>query len=59
MRFVNLGIILGQPDVCNYLGAKDGESVLAYIVYRVIYDVDDAIAAVTVLNVGHRRNVYR
>ena len=31
MRFVNLGIILGQPDVCNHLGAKDGESVLAYI----------------------------
>lgn len=27
--------------------------------YRVIYEVDDASASVTVLHVGHRRDVYR
>ncbi len=27
--------------------------------YRVIYEVDDASASVTVLHIGHRRDVYR
>jgi mRNA interferase RelE/StbE len=27
--------------------------------YRVIYEIDDAIRIVTVLDVGHRRDVYR
>lgn len=28
-------------------------------VYRVIYAIDDAIRVVTVVDVGHRRDVYR
>jgi mRNA interferase RelE/StbE len=27
--------------------------------YRVIYEIDDAARAVTVLHIGHRRDVYR
>ena len=27
--------------------------------YRVIYEIDDTLRAITVLHVGHRRDVYR
>jgi mRNA interferase RelE/StbE len=27
--------------------------------YRVVYEVDDSVRSVTVLNVGHRREIYR
>ena len=27
--------------------------------YRVIYEIEDAILTITVLNVGHRRKIYR
>ncbi len=52
---------LGQnprPLGCLRLTGRDGWRIRIGI-YRVIYEVDDAIAAVTVLNVGHRRDVYR
>ena len=52
---------LGQnprPQGCLRLTGRDGWRIRVGN-YRVIYDVDDAIAAVTVLNVGHRRDVYR
>lgn len=47
-----------RPTGCLRLTGRDGLRIRVGV-YRVIYDVDDAIAAVTVLNVGHRRNVYR
>ncbi len=52
---------LGQnprPPGCLRLTGRDGWRIRVGI-YRVIYEVDDALAAVTVLNVGHRRDVYR
>ncbi len=52
---------LGQnprPPGCLRLTGRDGWRIRVGI-YRVIYGVDDAIAAVTVLNVGYRRDVYR
>ena len=27
--------------------------------YRVIYEIDDAVRSVTILNLGHRREIYR
>ena len=47
-----------RPAGCLHLSGREGWRIRVGV-YRVIYDVDDAIAAVTVLNVGHRRNVYR
>lgn len=47
-----------RPLGCIRLTGRDGWRISVGI-YRVIYDVDDALAAVTVLNVGHRRDVYR
>ena len=47
-----------RPAGCLQLSGREGWRIRVGV-YRVIYDVDDAIAAVTVLNVGHRRNAYR
>ena len=47
-----------RPPGCLRLTGREGWRIRVGI-YRVIYDVDDALAAVTVLNVGHRRDIYR
>ena len=47
-----------RPPGCQRLTGREGWRIRVGM-YRVIYDVDDALAAVTVLNVGHRRDVYR
>jgi mRNA interferase RelE/StbE len=52
---------LGQdprPGGCRKLTARDGWRI-AVGDYRVIYEIDDAQQVVTVVHVGHRRDVYR
>jgi mRNA interferase RelE/StbE len=52
---------LGQdprPAGCRKLTGRDGWRI-AVDEYRVIYEIDDAQQLVTVLHVGHRRDVYR
>jgi mRNA interferase RelE/StbE len=47
-----------RPHGCHKLTARDGWRIRVGN-YRVIYDIDDKNKAVTVLHVGHRRDVYR
>ena len=47
-----------RPPVCLKLTGRDGWR-LRVEEFRVIYEIDDAHRLVTVLNVGHRRDVYR
>jgi mRNA interferase RelE/StbE len=47
-----------RPPGCRKLTARDGWRI-AVAEYRVIYDIDDTQQTVTVLHVGHRRDVYR
>jgi mRNA interferase RelE/StbE len=43
---------------CQKLKGRDGWGIRVGN-YRIAYDIDDAARAVTVVNVGHRREVYR
>jgi len=47
-----------RPPRCLKLAGRDGWR-LRVGEFRVIYEIDDAHRLVTVLNVGHRRDVYR
>jgi len=47
-----------RPSGCRKLTARDGWRV-SIGDYRVIYEIDDTQQLVTVLHVGHRRDVYR
>ena len=47
-----------RPVGCRKLTGRDGWR-LRIGDYRVIYEVDDSERMVTVLHVGHRRDVYR
>jgi mRNA interferase RelE/StbE len=47
-----------RPHGCQKLTAREGWRVRVGN-YRVIYDIDDKRKTVTVLHVGHRRDVYR
>jgi mRNA interferase RelE/StbE len=47
-----------RPPGCRKLTARDGWR-LSIGHYRVIYDIDDGQQVVTILHVGHRRDVYR
>ena len=47
-----------RPRGCLRLTGRDGWR-LRVGVYRVVYDIDDAQADIVVLDVGHRRDVYR
>jgi mRNA interferase RelE/StbE len=48
------------PDLpgCKNLTGRDGWRIRAGD-YRVIYEIDDAGQTVTVLHVGHRRDIYK
>lgn len=46
-----------RPSGCRKLVGRDGWRIRSGD-YRVIYDIDDASRVVTVLHVGHRRDVY-
>ena len=47
-----------RPPGCIRLTGRDGWRIRVGA-YRVIYEIDDAATTVTVLHVGHRRDVYR
>ncbi len=46
-----------RPHGCRKLVGRDGWRIRVGN-YRIIYEVDDAANIVTVLHVGHRRDVY-
>ena len=47
-----------RPSGCRKLSGRAGWRIRVGD-YRVIYEVDDSAAEVTVLHIGHRRDVYR
>lgn len=47
-----------RPAGCQKLTGREGWRIRAGD-YRVIYEIDDAQRIVTVLHVGHRRDIYR
>ena len=47
-----------RPSGCRRLTGREGWRIRVGD-YRVIYEIDDAERTVTVLHVGHRRDVYR
>lgn len=47
-----------RPSGCEKLASRDGWR-LRVGNYRVIYETDDPARTVTVMHVGHRRDVYR
>jgi mRNA interferase RelE/StbE len=47
-----------RPTDCRKLTGRDGWRMRVGN-YRVIYEIDDAARSVTILNVGHRREIYR
>ena len=58
--FATMEILTKNPLVGKQLEGKyKGLRVLRAWPYRIIYAVDDEIITVTVVKVGHRKNVYR
>lgn len=47
-----------RPSECRKLTGREGWRVRVGA-YRVIYEIDDELKRLTVLHVGHRRDVYR
>jgi len=47
-----------RPHGCTKLAGRDGWRIRLGN-YRIIYEIDDKSRTVTVLHVGHRRDVYR
>jgi mRNA interferase RelE/StbE len=47
-----------RPAGCKKLTGRDGWRICAGD-YRVIYEIDDTAQKVTILHVGHRRDVYK
>ena len=47
-----------RPRGCRKLAGREGWRVRVSD-YRIIYEIDDAARIVTVLDVGHRRDIYR
>ncbi len=47
-----------RPTGCQKLAGREGWRIRAGD-YRVVYEIDDAQQIVTVLHVGHRRDIYR
>lgn len=47
-----------RPVNCKKLTGRDGWRLRGGN-YRVVYDIEDSLRSVTILNVGHRRDVYR
>ncbi len=47
-----------RPTGCQKLAGREGWRIRAGD-YRVVYEIDDEQRMVTVLHVGHRRDIYR
>jgi mRNA interferase RelE/StbE len=46
-----------RPSDCRKLSGRDGWRIRG--AYRVVYEIDDNAGTITVLHIGHRRDVYR
>lgn len=60
-RVKNAVVSLGEnprPAGCRKLSGRNGWRIRV-AQYRVIYEIDDADQRVTVLQIGHRRDIYR
>jgi mRNA interferase RelE/StbE len=47
-----------RPRGCRKLSGREGWRIRVGV-YRVVYEIDDKLQVVTVLHVGHQRDVYR
>lgn len=47
-----------RPQGCKKLTGREGWRIRVGD-YRILYEIDDARSVVTVLDIGHRRDVYR
>ena len=47
-----------RPHGCTKLQGRDGYRIRSGD-YRIIYEIDDSIITVTVIDVGHRKEIYR
>jgi mRNA interferase RelE/StbE len=47
-----------RPAGCRKLAGRDGWRIRVGN-YRIIYEIDDSARSITVLDLGHRRDVYR
>jgi mRNA interferase RelE/StbE len=47
-----------RPNGCKKLSGRDGWRIRVGR-YRVIYEIEDVVRVVTILDVGHRREIYR
>ncbi len=47
-----------RPHGCRKLTGREGWRIRVSD-YRIIYEIDDAASVVTVLDIGHRRDIYR
>ncbi|MBM4285912.1 MAG: type II toxin-antitoxin system RelE/ParE family toxin [Deltaproteobacteria bacterium] len=47
-----------RPPACQKLSVREGWR-LRVGKYRIIYEIDDREQTVVILNIGHRRDVYR
>jgi mRNA interferase RelE/StbE len=47
-----------RPNHCRKLAGRQGWRIRVGN-YRVLYEIDDSARSVTILHVGHRRDVYR
>jgi mRNA interferase RelE/StbE len=56
-KFLDLSIN-PRPPGCTKLADRDGWRIRSGN-YRILYDIDDAAKVVLVLEVGHRREIYR
>ena len=48
-----------RPPGCEKLSGSDDRYRVRQGRYRVVYEIDDAARTVTVVKIGHRRDVYR
>ena len=48
-----------RPSVCKKLARRDGTFRVRAGDYRVVYTVNDREIVVTVIKIGHRREIYR
>ena len=48
-----------RPPGCEKLSGSDDRYRVRQGSYRVVYEVDDSTLTVTVVKIGHRRDVYR
>ena len=57
-RIVSLGDD-PRPPGCAKLQGREKAWRIRVGDYRIIYEIDDAVVTVTVVDVGHRREIYR